>query len=861
MADEPMLDEETPEEGEIVELAPDAPSTVEDTPDGGAIVRMGGEDEGETPADEGSFYDNLLITNPDMFDASYLSSLGTDLDESINLDIEARKERDKQQEEGIKRTGMGGDAPGGATFQGASKVNHPMITQACIDFEASTIREIFPPGGPVKSLIVGKETPERLQKAQRKTRHMNHQLTKQIPAFKSSLEKLLTQLPLGGVQYQRWVYDPKTRKPRPSFVPVDMLVIPAAADDFYTAERRTFIEDITEAEFQNRVDDGIYIEDSNVAKLANPPEPTLSKAATDRIEGVEADLYNKDGLRRVYEVEVYLEVEKDEFAEGRQCPYLLRMCQQSKKILGIVRNWEESDKLQQPMIWNVEWPFVPWRGAMHVGLVQMMAGLPAATTGALRALLDSAHVNNLPTALKLKGSVQGGGSVTAEATTVTELEGGPGADDIRKLVMPFPFNPPSEALFKLLGFLVDAGQGVVRTTFEDFAENQQNMPVGTTLALIEQGMKVLSAIHGRMYTSMERTLQVLHRLNRMYITDEEIIDETGELLARREDYQGPEDVVPVADPRIFSEMQRYAQAQVIVQRADLKPDLYDQRKVEIALLERLKVSDPESYLRPAPTPTQMNAVNENVAATLGRPVAAFPEQDHLAHIQVHLDYLTSPIFGSLEPIARSFLPGIVPHLIEHIVLWYAQQVYEQATEAAGTDFAALQRFQDPETRKKVDETLAVASKGVIDEAQDTFAKVPDIILKAYQTIQQWQSQMAPQDPTAQTKLATEQMRGQNQLQLESMRQQGQQQKTTVGAQQRLAEINARMVEGGKNREAAITKTQIQESGSIQRQRMADMTKLDINTADNETAMAIATADSLQGEKSDMKNGNGINPNP
>lgn len=858
---EQMMEDDLPEDesGEVMEVDL-AKSDVEDTPDGGAIVILG-EDKGEAPADENTFYDNLLVTDPDLIPLTFLQQLSSDLHESIELDLRAREDRDKQQEEAIKRTGLSGDAPGGATFLGASRVNHPMITQACIDFEASTIREIMPPGGPVKDFIPGEQTPERLEKAKRKTRHMNLQLTKQIHAFKPSLEKLLTQLPLGGVQYQRWVYDHGTRRPKPTFVPLDMMVIPAAADDFYTAERRTFIEDITESEFQKRVSDGIYVDDATITRLAMPPEPTLSKAATDRIEGVEPDLYNKDGLRRMFETELFLDIEQDEKANGETRPYILRMCNQSKKILAVVRNWEEDDKQAEPMVWNVEWPFVPWRGAMHVGLVQMMAGIPAAATGALRALLDSAHVNNLPTALKLKGSVQGGGSVTAEATQINELEGGPGADDIRKLVMPFPFNPPSEALFKLLGFLVDAGQSVVRTTFEDFGENQQNMPVGTTLALIEQGMKVLSAIHGRMYSSMERTLGVLHRINKMYITDEEIVDETGELLARREDYQGPMDVIPVADPRIFSEAQRYAQIQVVVQRADLKPDLYDSRKVEEALLERLKIADPERFLRPAPTPSHMNAVNENVAASLGRPIAAFPEQDHLAHLQSHLDFMESPMFGRQEPIARTLLPGIVPHLVEHIVLWYAAEVYREVSEATGTEFSDMQKYQDAETRKAADEALAAAAKVVIKQADQTFEKVPAIIAKAYEKVQQLQSSMAPQDPMAQTKMAVEQMRGQTQLQLENVRQQGAARKDMTGAQQRLADINARMVEGGKNREAALQKQAIQEQGNDSRTQQTNQVKMEMNTADNDTAMAIATAETIQGEKSNLKDGSGINPNP
>lgn len=864
---------------EAVEFEP-LPSDVEDTEDGGAIVKIGPDD--ETVMDS-EFYVNLLEAQDVPIPQSFLDKLASDLIEAVDLDIESRGGRDKQYEEGLRRTGIGGDAPGGASFNGATKTVHPMITKSAVDFEARAVKELFPAGGPVKTHIVGEETPERLEKANRKAAHMNWQLRFQIPEFRPSLEQLLTQLPMGGVQYQRWVYVPRKKRPVPNFVPVDKMIIPFAAENFYTAERRTFIEDITQLEFDQRVRDGLYIEDYVLTMGATPPERTKAQEATDRIEGKEPDGQNKDGLRRIYETECELDLsEWDKEAQGEQRPYIVRIDKVSNKVLGIQRNWEMGDEKFEAMIWVVEWPFIPWRGSMPIGLAQMIGGLSAAATGSLRALLDSAHINNFPGLVKLRGTGQGGQSVTFEPMQVNDLDGPVGADDIRKVLMAVPYNEPSLVLFQLLGFLVQEAEGVVRTTFEDLAEQKQDMPVGTTLALIEQGMAVMSAIHLRLIDAMQKTLAVLHRINRMYVTDDEIRDDTGQLLAKRDDYQGPLDVIPVADPNIFSEVQRFAQMQVIADRAEKRPALYNQRKVELMILERLKFPNPEQLLVAPPDPKELNAVNENVAATLGRPITAFPEQDHLAHIQAHLDFLFSPFFGLLQPIAVKLFPSMVQHLVEHIVLWYASRVYEHASAAAGTDFSDLLKFKDPETRKEVDRALALASTLVVEEAQQVLARMPQAIAKAMEVVQHFQ-QAQQQDPAAAAMIAVEKIKGQNQQQLEDKKQAGKAQElsATLGAQaqnaqaeraertkQKIAELSLRVVEGkqqsqdqkGKQR-ADMQKEAIRQAAEDQRNEENNAVKLEINREDNQTALAIAAAEIESAEKVAVSTGGGSGPNP
>jgi hypothetical protein len=393
----------------------------------------------------------------------------------------------------------------------------------------------------------------------------------------------------------------------------------------------------------------------------------------------------------------------------------------------------------------------------------------------------------------------------------------------------------------------------------------------------------------RLIEAMQKTLQVLHRINRMYVTDDEIRDDTGQLLAKRDDYQGPLDVIPVADPNIFSEVQRFAQMQVIADRAEKRPALYNQRKVELMILERLKFPNPEQLLVAPPDPKELNAVNENVAATLGRPITAFPEQDHLAHIQAHLDFLFSPFFGMLQPIAMKLFPAMVQHLVEHIVLWYASRVYEQASAAAGVDFSDLLKFKDPETRKEVDRALALASTLVVDEAKEVLAKMPQAIAKAMEVVQHFQAMQQPMDP-AQVMLEVEKVKGKNQQALEAQKQQGKGQELQAKSQQlgqqlvaqaqesqaeraertrqKIAELNLRVVEGSQQSQLERDKLKHDQRQEVFKQTAEDArnaddndTKIAINTQDNQTAMAIASAEIESAEKVAVSTGEGGGPNP
>ena len=880
MAKDMMEDAEDPK-GEMVELEEEV-TGVRDTADGGAMVTLDNEKDFETQTEH---FANIV----DDIDQKGLDSIVADLLDKIERDKDARKKRDEQYEEGIRRTGLGDDAPGGAQFTGANKVVHPLMTEACVDFSARAMKELFPSNGPVRSKIIGTADKKKLEKSERKAKYMNWQLTEQMPEFRSELEQLTTQLPLGGVQYMKMFWNHDLNRIESVFIPVDDVYLPFAASNFHTAERKTHVQYITKYEYEKRVRAGMYRE----VDLGAPDDIDYSKAtkANDKIEGREDNSYNEDGLRTIFEVTTAADLEGDEFL-----PYVISIDKSTGEALAVYRNWAENDtKFKEPLVSIVEFPFVPWRGAYPIGLTHMIGGLSGAATGALRALLDSAHISNIPTLLKLKGGPSGQ-NLNPQPTEVIEMEGGINVDDVRKIAMPMPFNPPSPVLMQLLGFLVESGKGVVQTTFEKLTDQNPNQPVGTTLALIEQGMVVFSSIHSRLHNSMAQVLKVMHRLNAAYLTEEMVMDELGEKIVDPSDFDGPLDVIPVSDPNIFSETQRFAQIQAVQMRATQLPQLYDVRKVEEMFLKQMKIPGGNELLIPKPEPKNIDPIQENFAASVGKPIGAMLEQEHIAHLRVHLAFLQSPMFGQNPIIAPMFVPAIVSHIKDHLLMHY-MKISNQGLKAAsdngqlGDD--AMQEAQ-----------AAVEIQQAIEQAIP--AEFLQIVAKAYEQAQQLQPPQ-PQDPTmaavevqkqmiqqraqsdqmrvqaqqqrdqtqAQTQMQREQIqdqakvrneqiqvqRDQSQNELEQMRLQVQQQRdqAQIQTQQQRDAIQAEL----QQRQAQLTmQTEMLKQDREDARKQAELAnRMQINQEDNQTAKELAAAEIASSENIALSTSTSINPNP
>lgn len=701
----------------------------------------------EESVELGSHFDNLAET----LDAAELSEIASDLLDAIEIDKEAHEKRDQQYEEGLRRTGLGNDSPGGASFAGASRATHPALMEAALDFSARVMSEMLPPEGPVKDFIVGEPTDEKEDRAKRTARYMNYQITELMPSAYHEFEMGFTQCPLGGAFYSKmYTVD---GNPSVMFVPIDKVHRPWSDGDFYSQPRLTHEQDVDKYQFNDNVRRKLWLDVVAVSSSPSLDDQTKATTANDRIVGRGTPTENIDDIRPIYEVSAMLpsleDGEEGEDADG-VLPYIVTIDVNTRRILSIYRNWREDDENRKRLDFLVEWPFWPWRGGIPIGMTQMIGSLAGAATGALRALLDAAFLSNSQTGMKLKGgATTGGQNIRPQVGQTTEVSGSLAMDDIRKTYMPLPFPGPSPVLFQLLGFLVDSARGVVRTTFDEYDKMTGNTPVGTASMFIEQGLKNFGAVHGRLHRSMRRFLRQLWEINSHTISNEVIVDQFGELNVTKEDFQGPMTVIPVSDPRIFSDMQRSAQAQMIQQRATTAPPgLYDLRKSELFFLKRMNVPDPEQFLLPDPQATQKNAVAENVEASRGLPIKAYPGQDHEAHLAIHLAYLVSPMFGSNPIIAMKYLPVMLGHLAEHLALWYADATLIAANaaiqERAGDPTITVESLAKMKgVEISLDRLLAEITPAVLQHATEQLADVPPIIMQAQQLMQK----LAPPMPT------------------------------------------------------------------------------------------------------------------
>jgi hypothetical protein len=701
-------------------------SDIEELPDGSAVVTL----DTNGPMDNDDFYQNLA--DSDVVDAINLNSMALKYIQLVEKDRTARSQRDKQYEEGIRRTGMGNDAPGGASFMGASKVVHPVMAEACIDFASRAIRELFPADGPTRTKILGDVDQEKTDVAERKRDFMNWQFTEQIEEFRDEQEQLFTQLPLGGSQYLKLWYDEERRRPCAEFLPIDNVLLPFSASNFYTAQRATEVHDLSRYEFERRVASGLY-RDGTFIRATMDPEQSAAQKANDKIEG-RSENDNEDGVRRVYHIYTWLELENDRFSKGKSAPYILMIDDLESEVIGLYRNWEEGDDTMTKLDWVIEFKFIPWRGAYAVGLPHLIGGLSAALTGALRALLDSAHINNAATLLKLKGAKVSGQSQQVEVTQIAEIEAAPGVDDVRKLAMPMPFNPPSPVLFQLLGWLTGAAKGVVTTAEEKIADVNANTPVGTTQALIEQGAAVFSAIHARLHESQSRVLKVLSRINRWYLEDMRRGEVVEDLEIRREDFARVTDVIPVSDPHIFSETQRMAQTQAVMAIMEKHPDMFNRRAVLMRFLKQIKVPGINELMTDTPAPEKLDAANENVAMAIGQAAFAYLEQDHFSHIVTHLKFASDPVFGANPMIAPTYLPKSMEHIKQHFVLWYLTRMNGYVSKSLGRKPDDYAEAVDP---GELDKLFGAAAGHVALDAQETLAGTMQVIQQMVKTMEQF----------------------------------------------------------------------------------------------------------------------------
>lgn len=688
----------------------------------------------DQPIEKHGFYTNLAT----VLDPWQLSDCASELIQLIEDDKKSRERRDKQQKDALERSGVAGPAPGGADFQGANKVTHPGLLSIAVDFAARATKELMPPGGPVKADIEEPVTPPEMERGDRIATHMNWQITRQMKEFESEIEQMLTQLPFGGSQYVKAWRDVGLGRNRIEFVAIDDLFLPFSASNFYTAERITHRQFLTTKEIEDRIKSGLY-RDVDIHEEPQTPEMSKTGELTLRVEGAEDTGNNEDGLREVYEIFVNWE-----FNEG-VVPYIVTIESYSKQVLAIYRNWLPNDDRKQRLDWIVDFRLLPWRGPVGIGFPQIFAGLPAAVTGALRALLDSAHAQNAPATITQKGVTSVSGRNTnprpGENLTIQTKTGVP-VDDVRKAIIPLQFAGPSQTLLQLLGILKEEMSDVLKMTLDNISDTNQNTPVGTHLSRVEQGLIVYSSIHKRLHQSMARLFEILYRLNSQYLDEKDELKEAGKILATKADYQGPPVVSPVSDPNIFSEFQRLTQSQAILQLQQQMPDVkWNRYETAHRMLTQMKVPAIDTILLPPPKPQppqNVNPISENSNLMLGMPVEVVPQQDHLDHLMAHFDLLISPIFCQNRMFAPVLLAKLLDHIRKHLGYIYPQIYIESAQQAS--KIPLQQAISDPNEADLAAKVLVEASPVVAQVLQKTFielctqrygAPMADLIHKAF----------------------------------------------------------------------------------------------------------------------------------
>lgn len=876
------LRESLSDPGSVLQPATPPGSEVVLNEDGSATFSYGDAD--DAPADEDHF-SNLAET----LEQTRLSVIATDLLDAIEIDKDARQKRDDQYSEGLRRTGLGNDAPGGAPFAGASRATHPMLLESVVEYSSRVSAELLPPDGPVKAQIIGTPTDDKSDRGERLSRYMNWQLTEAMPSAYSEIEQGLTQQGLAGAFYTKMVVT--DGKPDVVVVHIDAVHRPWNDGDFYSQQRITHEQHIDRWEFEENVRSGLWLDVVDPAASSDTIEQTNSSIANDRIIGRDQPTTNVDDVRTVFEIstKMALDGEDDDVR-----PYLVTIDEQTRKVLSIYRNWEEKDANHGRLDFLIEWPFLPWRGGYPIGMTHMIGSLSGAASGALRALLDAALLNTMQTGVKLKGGATSGGqNIRPQVGSTTEMQGTLVNDDIRKTYLPLVFPPPSPVLFQLLGFLVDAGRGVIRTTFDEFSKMSGEMPVGTANLMVEQGLKAYGAVFGRQHRAMRRFLRQLWSINKATVQNEQVVDQFGELLVTKEDFTGPMCVVPVSDPHIFTDTQRQVQAQLVSSRAQFwsatPTPIYKARAAELFLMKQMKIAQPEQFLIDAPEPSQVNAATENVLASQGQPIKAYMGQDHEAHVAQHGAYMQAKLFGMNPIIAMKFLPGMLAHLADHISLWYADAmllatnaVLQKTFDDPRITLEALQTVKGLEA--SLDRLMAEITPDVLQHADQVLGPTQAIIAQA-QALMKQMTPPQPMDPSivaqqdvqrqAQADQANAKLKGvevQGRQQTDAQRLAVQQQKDQADgalkaqkqqqdaelAQQKL-EQDARDAERRDMLTAAGIK--VQDRGhdvALETSRDNNDTTLETTREDNETALQIVSKKiAADGSAGNISDGEGV----
>ncbi len=609
----------------------------------------------------------------EFMDDSVLESLSSDLLDDFSKDQRDRKDWVQTYVEGLKLLGLRYEERT-EPWQGACGVFHPMLTESVVRFQSEGITETFPAMGPVKTKIIGKESPETEEAAARVQEDMNYQLTEVMTEYRPEHEKLLWSLPITGSAFKKVYYDPSKGRQVAVFIPAEDLVVPYGASNLETAERVTHIMRKTKNDVLKLQNSGFYRD----VDLGDPgyelDDVEKQKAEEDGMSAIQDDRF------RILEMHVELDLEGYEHKEdgeetGIALPYVVTIEKQTGTILAIRRNWYDGDKLHLKRQHFVHYQYIPGFGFYGYGLIHLIGGYAKSATMLIRQLVDAGTLSNLPGGLKSRGLRIKGDDTPIQPGEFRDVDVPSGS--IRDNILPLPYKEPSQVLFALFQNIVEEGRSFANGGDMNVSDMSAQAPVGTTLAILERTLKVMGAVQSRMHFSMKQEFKLLKIIIADYAPEDyEYTPEEGSRAARKSDYDST-DVIPVSDPNAATMAQKIVQYQAVLQLAQQAPQLYDMPQLHRQMIEVLGVKNAAKLVKTEDDQIPTDPVQENQDVLTGKPVKAFVQQNHEAHIKVHMMAMQDPKIAQImaqNPQAQMMQAAMLAHINEHVGFQYRLEI-------------------------------------------------------------------------------------------------------------------------------------------------------------------------------------------
>ncbi len=616
-----------------------------------------------------------------------LAKISNDLRSQFSVDHTSRKDWEQSYIKGLDLLGFK-YIERSEPFRGAASVSHPLLAEAVTQFQAGAYKELLPAGGPVKTSIIGQATPDVEEQAERVKEFMNYELMFRMKEYDPEMDQLLFHLPLAGSAFKKIYYDGNMARPCAKFIPSEDLVVNYGASELEDAERITHVLKISPNDLKRQMISGFYrdIDIDESDEMYSDYSDIQEKY--DELEGVKKSEYS--GQYQLLEMHVDLDLEgfenigQDGEPTGLKLPYVVTLEQGNGKILSIYRNYLQNDPMFMRQKYFVHYKFLPGLGFYGFGLVHMLGGLTRTATAALRALLDAGTLSNLPAGFKSRGLRVRDDEEPLMPGEFRDVDA-PGGD-LRNALLPLPYKGPDGTLFQLLGFVVDAGRRFAAIADMKVGDGSQANPVGTTMALLEQGSKVMSAIHKRCHYAQKEEFQLLAKLFATTLPPEYPYNVAGgNRMIKQQDFDDRVDVLPVSDPNIFSMSQRIMLAQTQLQLAQAAPDVHNLYEAYRRMYMALGVQDIESLLPPPSGPQPMDPGVENAQSLMMGRLTVFPDQDHLAHIEAHRAFMSSYLVRNNPQVATI----LQAHVVEHTSAMARQEVMMESGPALQ---AEIQKF-------------------------------------------------------------------------------------------------------------------------------------------------------------------------